>query len=132
MAAKRFEVLSKFRETNASIGLHVMPIIPYLTDFQDNFEELCSQASNSSVDYLLPGTLYLPETLYLRVNVRTRFFDFIQKESPEIEDRLRALYKTGGAGNPYKEEMHKALNKIRDMYNLSDNYMKPMKERLNR
>ncbi len=125
-AAKRFDVLAKFRETNASVGLHVMPIIPFLTDSQDNLEEICRQAYMARVHYLLPGTLYL------KGNTRPRFFEFIQKEYPDLEDRLRALYKTGGAGKPYKEEMYKVLNKYRDIYNLSGSYMKPMRERLNR
>jgi len=125
-AAKRFEILTKFRETNASIGLHVMPIIPYLTDHRDNLEELCRQASISRVHYLLPGTLYL------RGNTRQRFFEFIQNECPLLEDRLRALYRKGGAGKPYKEGMYKVLNRLRDKYNLSGSYMKPMKERLNK
>ncbi len=124
-AVKRFNVLTKFRKTNASIGLHVMPIIPYLTDNKNNLEELCRQASASKVDYLLPGTLYL------RGNTRPRFFDFIQKEFPEIEDRLRTLYTAGGAGKLYKEGMYKILNRFRDKYNLSGSYMKPMRERLN-
>ncbi len=124
-AAKLFEVLSRFRETNASIGLHVMPIIPHLTDYKNNLEELCRRASASRVDYLLPGTLYL------RGNTRKRFFDFIHKEYPGIEDHFRALYQTGGAGKQYKEAMYKVLNRFREKYNLSGSYMKPMKERLN-
>ncbi len=121
---KRYDVLTEFRQTNASVGLHVMPIIPYLTDNQSNLEELCRQAYLARVHYLLPGTLYL------RGNTRPRFFNFIHKEYPEIESQLRALYTTGGAGKPYKEEMYKALNRFRDKYNLSGSYMKPMRERL--
>ncbi len=121
---KRFEVLREFRKTNASLGLHVMPIIPYLTDHRDNFQELCSRGNKVKVDYLLPGTLYL------RGNTRPRFFDFIQSEYPDLTDKLRALYKTGSAGKPYKEEMYKVLNSLREKYNLSGSYMKPMRERL--
>ncbi len=29
---KRFEALQQFKKTNASLGVHIMPIIPYLTD----------------------------------------------------------------------------------------------------
>ena len=31
-SSDRFNMLKEFRKTNASIGLHTMPIIPYLTD----------------------------------------------------------------------------------------------------
>ncbi len=123
-SARRFEVLKEFSKTNASLGLHVMPIIPYLTDNRENLHELCRKGSEARVDYLLPGTLYL------RGKARPRFFDFIQNEYPALSEKFRALYKTGGAGKPYKEEMYKVLNSYRDKYNLSGSYMKPMKEKM--
>ncbi|MFO7952715.1 MAG: radical SAM protein [Bacillota bacterium] len=123
-SAKRFEVFKEFRKTNASLGLHVMPIIPYLTDHRENLQELCSRGREVKVDYLLPGTLYL------RGNTRSRFFAFIQNEHPELTDQFRMLYKTGSAGKLYKEEMYKVLNSLRDKYNLSGSYMKPMKEKM--
>jgi len=123
-SAIRFEVLKEFRKTNASLGLHVMPIIPYLTDHRENLQELCRRGGAVKVDYLLPGTLYL------RGKARSRFFDFIQNEYPELADQFRMLYKTGSAGKPYKEAMYKVLNSFRDKYNLSGSYMKPMKEKM--
>lgn len=46
-AAKCFNMLKTFRKTNASVGLHVMPIIPYLTDSFENFDLLFSMAQDS-------------------------------------------------------------------------------------
>jgi len=123
-SAGRFEVLKEFRKTNASLGLHVMPIIPYLTDHRENLQELCRRANEIKVDYLLPGTLYL------RGNTRPRFFDFIQNEYPSLTEKFRVLYKTGSTGKPYKEEMYKVLNSLRDKYTLSGSYMKSMKEKM--
>ena len=121
---KRFEVLKEFRKTNASLGLHVMPIIPYLTDHEENLEELCRRAKECEIDYLLPGTLYL------RGHTRTRFFDFIQKEYLSLSDQLNKLYKTGSAGKAYKTSLYQVLNRYRDKYNLPSSYMKPMREKL--
>ena len=56
---RRFEVLKKFKKTNASVGVHLMPIIPYITDNYENIEEIYRLASEIKVDYVLPGTLYL-------------------------------------------------------------------------
>jgi DNA repair photolyase len=42
----RFKVLKKFKEkTNASIGVHIMPIIPYLTDSYENLDEIYKYSS---------------------------------------------------------------------------------------
>lgn len=123
-SAKRFNMLKEFRNTNASVGLHVMPIIPFLTDSFENFDLLFSNARDSGVHYVLPGTLYL------RGKTRSVFFDFIKKELPHLYNDLAALYKTGGADKEYKSSLYKMVNELRDKYNLSSSYTKPMKEKL--
>jgi DNA repair photolyase len=123
-SAERFAMLKQFRQTNASVGLHVMPIIPYLTDSYENIEALCANAKDSGVHYLLPGVLYL------RGATRKVFFDFIQRSYPELYPRLQALYKTGGADKAYKDRLYLNVNELRDRYGISSSYSKPMKEKI--
>ncbi len=122
--ARRFNMLKEFKKTRACIGLHVMPIIPLLTDSKLNLQTIFSQASDCGVDYLLPGTLYL------RGKTRTAFFEFIAKEYPEKLNSLQMIYKTGAAGKDYKNQLYRVVNALRDSYSLSGSYMKPMRERL--
>lgn len=121
---KRFKMLKTFRKTNASVGLHVMPIIPYLTDNYKNIDMLFNMARDSEVHYVLPGTLYL------RGKTRALFFDFIKKEFPYLYNDLSELYKTGGAGKDYKDNLYKIVNELRNKYSLSSSYTNPMKEKL--
>jgi DNA repair photolyase len=123
-SAERFAMLKQFRKTNASIGLHVMPIIPYLTDSYENIESLCINAQESGVHYLLPGTLYL------RGATRKVFFDFVQQTYPELYPRLQTLFKTGGADKEYKNRLYLMVNELRDRYGISSSYAKPMKEKM--
>jgi len=121
---RRMEMLKAFNKTNASTGLHFMPIIPYITDSRENVEALYSKATESGVDYILPGVLYL------RGKTRYAFFDFIKQEYPNNYLKLKALYKTGGASKAYKDELYIMVNELRDKYNLSGSYSKPMNEKL--
>lgn len=123
---ERFRVLREFRKTNASTGLHVMPIIPYITDNEENFEAMFALAAECGVHYVLPGTLYL------RGNTRRHFMDFVEKEFKDVEPKLKSLYRTGGAGNDYKTPLYEMVNRLRDKYGLSSSYTKPMKEKLKR
>jgi len=125
-SAKRFEMLKTFRKTNASVGLHVMPIIPYLTDNFENIDSLFYNAKESNVHYVLPGTLYL------RGKTRSVFFDFIKQQFPHLYENLLALYKTGGAPVEYKNGLYKMVNMLRDQYGLSGSYSKPMKEKMHK
>lgn len=119
----RFEMLKEFRKTNASVGLHVMPIIPYLTDSRENMEALCANARGSNVHYMLPGMMYL------RGQTRKYFFDFIQTSYPNLFQPLSDLYKKGGADQIYKADFYKMLNELRAKYNVPSSYMGPMKEK---
>lgn len=121
---ERFEMLKEFRKTNASVGLHVMPIIPYLTDTQENMEALCAHAKDSNVHYMLPGMMYL------RGQTRKYFFEFIRETYPHLEQPLLDLYKKGGADPSYKTQFYKMLNEIREKYQIPSSYMAPMKEKL--
>jgi len=121
---KRFAMLKEFSKTNSSTGLHFMPIIPYITDGYDNVDSLYSHAQDCNVDYVLPGTLYL------RGKTRQVFFDFINKEFPQLYESLKSLYKTGGAGKEYKDQLYVMVNELKNKYNLSSSYTKPMKEKL--
>ncbi len=121
---ERFEVLREFRKTNASTGLHVMPIIPYITDGEDNFERMFACAADCGVHYVLPGTLYMRGTTY------KNFMAFVEKDFESVAEELKKVYKTGGADKAYKDSLYEMVNRLRDKYSLSSSYSKPMKEKL--
>lgn len=121
---RRFEMLKTFRKTNASVGLHAMPIIPYLTDNYDNINSIFYWAKDSDVHYVLTGTLYL------RGKTRKLFFEFIKEKFPHLYLDFINLYKTGGANKEYKNSLYRMVNKLRDKYSLSSSYSKIMKEKL--
>ena len=125
-SAERFAMLKEFRKTNASIGLHVMPIIPYITDSRENMEALCVNARDCGADYMLPGTLYL------RGATRNVFFDSMRKNFPEEFPKLQAMYKTGAASKEYKDHLYEMVNELRKQYGISSSYAKPMKEKMHR
>lgn len=123
-AQSRFTVLRQFARTNATRGLHVMPIIPYFTDTEENFHMLFQSAKEADVTYVLPGTLYL------RGAARGAFLRFVRTEFPQKAEAFAALYKTGGAGKGYKDSLYQMVNRLRDAYGLARGYAAPMKQKM--
>lgn len=123
---KRFSVLKTFKDTAAVTGLHMMPILPFLTDSPQNLEQILSLAAECSVDYALPGILNL------RGETRKHFFNFLARNYPELLDPYRRLYAKGGADRTYKAELYGVLKSLMEKYHLSGDYMKPMQAKLYR
>jgi len=121
---KRFSVLSAFKDTAAVTGLHMMPILPLLTDSPRNLEQTLSLAAKCKVDYILPGILYL------RGETRKHFFNFLKLNFPELLDPYRRLYSKGGADRTYKAELYGMFKPLMEKYHLSGDYMKPMETKL--
>lgn len=124
LPVERLEVLKAFRSTNASIGWHLMPIIPFITDAYEDLEEIFKEACQVPVDYLLPGTLYL------RGPTRKHFMDFFRKTFPEQSDQFFSTYPKGSALPGYKDELYKNVGMLRERYAVSSQYMLPIKKRL--
>jgi len=103
-----------------------MPIIPYITDNHENVNSLLCNAKQADVHYVLPGTLYL------RGKTKIVFFEFVKSQFPNLYDKILNLYKSGAASKEYKNNLYKMLNNLRNHYNLSNSYSKPMKEKINK
>ncbi len=117
---KRFSVLKAFKDTSATTGLHMMPILPFLTDSPENLEQIFSRAAECEVDYALPGLLYL------RGETRKHFFNFLACNFPELLDPYRKLYAKGWADRAYNDELYGTLRNLMRKYHLSADYMKPL------
>ena len=120
----RFDMLKTLRKTNASIGHHLMPIIPDLTDDSDNLSTLFEAGKDAGIHYVLPGVLYL------RGATRPAFFDFVKTVYPQKYDALWKLYQKGGAPKEYKDELYARLNPLCQAFGLSNSYSQPIKEKM--
>jgi DNA repair photolyase len=123
---KRFSILRTFKSTAAITGIHMMPILPFLTDSPQNLEQIMSLAAECEVDYALPGVLYL------KGETRKHFFDFLELNFPELNGPYRKLYAKGEADRAYKAELYGILSSLMEKYHLSGDYTKPTQAKLSR
>lgn len=110
---ERFKVIDQIKKrTKANAGIHIMPIIPYLTDQPGNLKGLYKMASKVNADYVLPGTLYL------RGQTKPYFLNNIKKYDYDLYQKIAPLYYQKGALKAYKPIIYKTINDLRNKYNL--------------
>jgi DNA repair photolyase len=125
-SARRFAMLKEFDKTNASTALHFMPITPYITDSEENIDQLFAYAQDSHVDYVLTGSLYL------RGPTKPAFLRFVQEEFAPLYRQMVQLYTSGAANKAYKDELYQRVTRLRNKYALSNNYKKIMIEKMHK
>lgn len=99
---ERIEALRAFRHSKVKVGLHTMPIIPYITDSHENLEALLKLAHE--VDYFLCGTMYL------KGETKKAFMNFIDREYPHLKRTFIELYAKGSLDQKYKQQLYAWLN----------------------
>ena len=112
------------KQTNASTGLHFMPIIPYLTDNYEHIDSMFKSAEERNIHTLLAG----PLNLYGKT--RGVFLNFIKNDYPEIYHDILAIYKNGRVDRNYSRELYSKIIKIKKNYSVDMNYIKVIKEKL--
>ena len=115
---KRFTVLREFSKVTRT-GLHMMPVIPYITDSYDNIDTVFDCAARCNVSYVLPGTLYL------RGLTREKFFEFIAKKLPYHYAKLQAFYgKDKTLASAYKKTLYSMIYERLEHYGFPKSYPK--------
>jgi len=109
----RFDLLKEIKENTAALaGVHIMPIIPYLTDSEENIDAIFLKAKEIGADYVLTSNL----NLY--TETRKNFFSFIQRDYPELYGKILELFKDTRKFSDYKQGLYQKVKKIRKKYKM--------------
>lgn len=121
---RRFAMLEKFKKTDASVGIHMMPVLPFLTDSTENLSSVFSKTKALDAEYIIV------QTLYLRGQTKRHYLEFIRTEFPDLYEDTKVLYRSGSLDKAYKKNFYSLLNPLLKKYGLSTDYMKPVREGL--
>ena len=96
---ERLEALLKCREEGFQAGVCYIPVLPYLSDGNEQLEEMIVTARDYGADYCMVGAL----TLYGRgpSDSKTLYYNFLRKEHPDLIVKYESLY--GGSFQPRME-----------------------------
>lgn len=115
---ERFCALKQLKAAGAIVGVHFMPMIPYLTATKSNMETIFRIAALCQVDYILPGMLSL------RGTTKTNFYQFLKENYPELHPKIYYLYHNKEAKMKYKKELYQVIHNLCQKYHLNTDYRK--------
>jgi DNA repair photolyase len=106
---KRFKVLETIKkETEATTGILMMPIFPYITDSVENIEYIFKKAKSIDVDFILSGVLNL------KGNTKEKVLKFMDEEFPLLKRKYESLYKGAFVNKVYKDAFYIKIKNIRN------------------
>ncbi len=109
---ERIAAAAEFARNGVKTGIHMMPIIPYLTSSADSLEAVYRAAKNAGAGYVLAGALNL------KGSTRQGFFDSVKTAFPSEHSRIYGLYRDREEYKKYKEQLKSTLGKLRKMYGM--------------
>lgn len=124
---RRAEMLRIFKqETKASTGMHVMPMLPYISDDDASFHALLACAKDIQVDYATFGPLNLIG------DTKRSYFSMLRQHYPQLVQPYHKLFQKGKIDSTYISEVYKRLYPLRKEYGISGDYMIKAREHFNK
>lgn len=109
----RLEAVTKLREAGIDIGVNAMPILPGLTDREDDLDALARAARDAGAQWLAARVLFLMPSSW------KPFITFLEAKFPRLAGRYREFYRGyGDAPEEYRKRIKELVDGLRQRYGL--------------
>jgi DNA repair photolyase len=107
---ERLALLKELKSHGFMVGVNAIPILPFISDTDEQLEKIIEAAANHDADYVLTGGL----TLFGggEADSKTLYYKFLQLYDPSLIPRYDMLYKE----NSYAPNSYHSALKIRSDY----------------
>jgi DNA repair photolyase len=109
----RLEAVRKLREAGISAGVLAMPVLPGLTDREEDLDALARGVSETGAQWFAANVLFLmPASL-------KQFLPFLREQFPRLVKQYGAWYgRYGNAPEEYRKEIAERIERLRRKYHL--------------
>jgi DNA repair photolyase len=110
----RLEAVARLREAGINVGVNVMPVLPGLTDREDDLDALVCAARNAGAQWLAANVLFLMPSSW------KPFLAFLEAKFPRLAGRYRDFYRGyGDAPEEYRRRIAALIEGLRHKYGLA-------------
>jgi DNA repair photolyase len=112
---KRLEAMRTIAEKGILSGVTYIPIIPYITDSDEQLEETIRISKGYNAGYILAGTMTMRDLQ------AKRFYEILEKHYPKLVERYKALYRHGiGPDDKYFAELYPKVKSLCKKYSIQN------------
>ncbi len=114
---KRLEVIKKCKEERFLVGINFIPVLPYLSDSDEQLKEMVRTAKDYEADFVLVGAL----TLFGKgpTDSKTLYYKALKKHFPELVSKYRSLFRIFFAPpKEYQEELEEKSKRLCEKYEI--------------
>jgi DNA repair photolyase len=109
----RLEAIRKLRDAGIGVGVNAMPVLPGLTDREEDLEALVRAARDSGAQWLAANVLFLMPSSW------KPFMEFLEAKFPKLARRYRDFYQGyGDAPEEYRKRIKALVEGLRQKYGL--------------
>ncbi len=109
----RFGAVRELRQNNIAAGVLAMPIVPGITDGEEDLDALAKAARDAGAEW------FAGNVLYLRSASLKHFLGFIGREFPKLSRQYAEWYgRYGNAPESYRKEITERIRNLRQKYGL--------------
>lgn len=109
---ERLNAISKIGEHDLKIGIAFIPLLPFISDSEDQIEEMVKTAKDLDVDYIFFGDLTLHGA------GRELYFKILELHFPELVEKYRSLYRNSNTDMKYKKSVYRMCTEVSKRYGM--------------
>ncbi len=117
---ERIAAVKEIKKQSITCGVHMMPIIPFITSGEHGIDALFSSAKDAGADYVLTGALALKNR---------NFFESVRQSFPAEYGRIKDIYKDKKAYGEYRSGLAEAIERARKRYGMPAYASLPLKDK---
>jgi len=109
----RLAAVARLRAAGLAVGVFAMPILPGLTDGEEDLEALIAQARDAGAEW------FAANVLFLMPSAAKQFIPFIERRFPRLAQQYRRWYgQYGYAPEGYRREISARVRRLRTKYGI--------------
>lgn len=121
---RRLELIKQLKQEGFFVGVNAIPVLPFISDTDENLEKIIAAAKEYEADYVLVGglTLFGSE----KADSKTLFYKFLERYDPSLLTKYQQLYGSNSyVSFQYQNQLKERADKLCKKYNIRNSIIKP-------